>query len=42
MLAGDVEKSQSSTDTSIAKVNEWMKSSKVKLKIKNGKCCSDR
>lgn len=41
-FAGDVEKSQSSTNTSIDKVKEWMKPNKVKLKIKNGMIFSDR
>lgn len=42
MLAKNMLKSQSSNNTSIDKVNEWMKPSKVKLKIKNEKLCSDR
>ena len=42
MLAEDMQKSQSSTNISIDKVNEWMKPSKVKLKIKNGRFYSDR
>jgi len=41
-LAGDMEKSGSSTNALTDKVNEWMKPSKVKLKITKGKFCSDR
>lgn len=42
ILAKNMQKSHSSNNTSIDKVNEWMKPSKIKLKIKNEKFCSDR